>query len=128
MASFELLHQVNFLSHTLLTLLLLPALAKADSPRITYTTSSMHYTAPFKYDDVGDGDGDGPDLPSENYGTKKLYLQIWLTELQLRMAAQPEYAHIIAHGVHPGMVYSNIWNVGIWEGHTPASTGAPPGP
>ncbi|SMQ56300.1 unnamed protein product [Zymoseptoria tritici ST99CH_3D7] len=43
---FELLHQVNFLSHALLTLLLLPSLATAPAPRIIFTTSCLHYIPP----------------------------------------------------------------------------------
>lgn len=97
---FEMLHQVNFLSHTLLTLLLLPALAKAAAPRIVYSVSCTHYLATF----------DHGRLDSKQYSSNKLYLQIWLTELQARMAAHPAYRHIVAHGVHPGFVYSGIWN------------------
>lgn len=105
---FDLLQQVNFLSHTLLTLSLLPALAKAEAPRITYTTSSMHYLTTFNPDN----------LHTRDYASNKLYLQIWLTELQVRMAAVPEYSHIIAHGLHPGFVYSGIWETGIWTGRS----------
>lgn len=97
---FDLLHQINCLSHTLLTLLLLPALAKAEAPRITFSTSCMHYLTDLKFDS----------LVLRRYNTNKLYLQIWLTELQVRMAAHPKYNHIVAHGVHPGYVNSNIWS------------------
>lgn len=105
---FDLLQQVNFLSHTLLTLSLLPALAKAQAPRITYSTSSLHYLTNFNPDN----------LHTRDYASNKLYLQIWLTELQVRMAAVSEYSHIIAHGLHPGFVYSGIWETGIWTGRS----------
>jgi len=38
---------VNFLSHVLLTLRLLPSLAKAEAPRIVCTTSCFHYLGIF---------------------------------------------------------------------------------
>lgn len=51
---FEIYHQVNFLSHVLLTRRLLPSLAKAECPRITCTVSSQHYFGEF---DLGNCNG-----------------------------------------------------------------------
>jgi NAD(P)-dependent dehydrogenase (short-subunit alcohol dehydrogenase family) len=98
---FELLHQVNFLSHTLLTLSVLPSIAKAPSPRILCTTSCFHYLGK-------------PDLVNANtavsaYANNKLYFQAWLTELQARMLKDPRWQHIAAHSVHPGFVHTSIW-------------------
>lgn len=52
---FEIYHQVNFLGHVFLTMLLLPALAKAECPRITCTVSSQHYHGEF---DLGNFNGE----------------------------------------------------------------------
>jgi hypothetical protein len=45
----------------------------------------------------------------QSYPHNKLYFQTWLTELQARMLENDRYKHIIAHGVHPGYVKTNIW-------------------
>jgi len=110
---FELVHQINFLSHVLLTLTLLPSLAKAPSPRILCTTSNMQYLGVFNLEDNANK---GLDIA---YPNNKLYFQTWLTELQSRLAKNEEYKHIVVHGVHPGYVKTNIWNpetksVGEW--------------
>lgn len=44
---FEIIHQVNFLSHVLLTLSILPSIAKAKEPRIVCTTSCFHFPGKF---------------------------------------------------------------------------------
>jgi NAD(P)-dependent dehydrogenase (short-subunit alcohol dehydrogenase family) len=98
---FEICHQVNFLSHTLLTLSLLPSISRAPHPRIVFTTSSMHY--------LGTYDLSNANIGRDAYANNKLYLQIWLTELQLRLLQHPDYEHIVVHGVHPGFVKSGIW-------------------
>lgn len=100
---FELLHQVNFLSHVLLTLSLLPALAQAPAPRVLCTTSNMQYLGVFNLANANKG-GDVA------YPNNKLYFQTWLTELQARLAQNPKYSHIVVHGVHPGYVQTNLWN------------------
>lgn len=98
---FEMCHQVNFLSHTLLTLSLLPSISKASSPRIICTTSCMHYLGKYDLSNANAG--------GKTYANNKLYFQIWLTELQLRLLRHPDYSHIAVHGVHPGFVQSGIW-------------------
>ncbi|KAL2015267.1 hypothetical protein VTK56DRAFT_5923 [Thermocarpiscus australiensis] len=98
---FEICHQVNFLSHTLLTLSLLPSISKASRPRIIFTTSCMHYLGTYDLSNANTG--------GNAYANNKLYLQIWLTELQLRLLQHPDYSHIVVHGVHPGYVKSGIW-------------------
>ena len=103
---FEIVHQVNFLSHTLMTLTLLPALAKATSPRIVCTTSCMQYFGIF--------DLEGNANSGKNaYPNNKLYFQTWLTELQCRLLKNPAYSHIVAHGVHPGYVQTGIWQTDL---------------
>jgi NAD(P)-dependent dehydrogenase (short-subunit alcohol dehydrogenase family) len=101
---FELVHQINFISHVLLTLILLPSLAKAPAPRILCTTSNMQYLGVFDLEGNANRGGETA------YPNNKLYFQTWLTELQTRLAKNDKYKHIVVHGVHPGYVMTNIWN------------------
>jgi NAD(P)-dependent dehydrogenase (short-subunit alcohol dehydrogenase family) len=108
---FEIVHQVNFLSHVLITLRLLPSLAKAPAPRVVCTTSCFHYFGTY---DIRNFNGEHGGTGSEGvklYQNNKLYFQIWLTELQRRLLLSPEYKHITVNGVHPGYVNSGIWNL-----------------
>jgi NAD(P)-dependent dehydrogenase (short-subunit alcohol dehydrogenase family) len=93
--------QVNFISHVLLTQILLPSLARASEPRITCTTSCMQYFGIFDLENANSG--------KNSYPNNKLYFQTWLTELQARMIKNEKYKHIVVHGVHPGYVKTNIW-------------------
>lgn len=99
---FGLIHQVNFLSHVLITYTLLPSLAKAAAPRVICTTSNMQFLGVFNLTNANIG-GDIA------YPNNKLYFQTWLTELQYRLSRSREYSHIAVHGVHPGYVQTNIW-------------------
>ncbi|KAI1906964.1 hypothetical protein LOZ53_005007 [Ophidiomyces ophidiicola] len=98
---FEICHQVNLLSHALLTLSLLPSIAQASSPRIICTTSCLHYWGAYDLSNSNSGDN--------AYANNKLYFQIWLSELQLRLLRRPDYDHIVVHGVHPGYVKTGIF-------------------
>jgi NAD(P)-dependent dehydrogenase (short-subunit alcohol dehydrogenase family) len=113
---FEIHHQVNFLSHVLLTLRLLPALAKAPAPRITCTVSSMQFNGEF---DLRNCNGEIK-IPDSGgfYSNNKLWFQVWLVELQRRLLQHDEYKHICINGVHPGWVNSEIWNLRMegWTG------------
>lgn len=64
---FDLIHQVNFLSHVLLTKILLPSLARASSPRITCTTSCIQYFGTFNLSNANSG--------KSAYKNNKLYFQ-----------------------------------------------------
>ena len=114
---FELFHQVNFLSHVLITLRLLPSLATASAPRIVCTTSCFHFLGTF---DVNNFNGEKYDKGREYtrfYPNNKLWFQVWLTELQRRLLQHEQYKHITVNGVHPGYVNSGIWelnNKNIW--------------
>ncbi|KAK7738605.1 hypothetical protein SLS62_011356 [Diatrype stigma] len=100
---FEICHQVNLLSHALLTLSVLPSLARAPNSRIVCTTSSMHHAGVYDLSNANAG--------GEAYSNNKLYYQIWLTELQRRMLRDPDYDHIAVHGVHPGFVNTGIFRL-----------------
>src|ERR1700712_5481131 len=108
---FEIYHQVNFLAHVLLTLRLLPALAKAPTPRVVCTVSSMHFFGEFDLRNCN-GELNRPGFDGVAfYQNNKLWFQIWLTELQRRMLQHEEYKHITINGVHPGYINSEIWNL-----------------
>ncbi|GME25534.1 putative ww domain-containing oxidoreductase isoform 1 protein [Neofusicoccum parvum] len=108
---FEIIHQVNFLSHVLLTLRLLPSLAAAPTPRIVCTTSCFHYLGKFALADFNGELGLAGDSGVQYYQNNKLYFQIWLAELQRRLLAAPQYRHVTVNGVHPGYVNTGIWNL-----------------
>lgn len=107
---FEIIHQVNFLSHVLLTLRLLPSIAKAPAPRIVCTTSCFHYLGRYNVAQWNGGLHPGLD-GVKYYQDNKLYLQIWLTELQHRFLQHDELKHIVINGCHPGYVNSGIWHL-----------------
>jgi NAD(P)-dependent dehydrogenase (short-subunit alcohol dehydrogenase family) len=109
--SFEIIHQVNFLSHVLITLRLLPSLARAPAPRVVCTTSCFHFLGTY---DLRNFNGELGLTGTEGvsfYQNNKLWFQIWLTELQRRLLLHREYKHITINGVHPGYVNSGIWNL-----------------
>jgi NAD(P)-dependent dehydrogenase (short-subunit alcohol dehydrogenase family) len=119
---FEIVHQVNFLSHVLITLRLLPSLARAPEPRIVCTTSCFHYFGTY---DIRNFNGEFGGTGQEGvklYQNNKLYFQVWLTELQRRLLLNPQYKHITVNGVHPGYVNSGIWNLNTQNFLTPVVT------
>jgi NAD(P)-dependent dehydrogenase (short-subunit alcohol dehydrogenase family) len=113
---FEIIHQVNFLSHVLLTLRLLPSLAKARAPRVVCTTSCFHFLGTF---DLKNFNGEANVTGAEGvkfYQNNKLWFQVWLTEMQRRLLQHDEYKHITINGVHPGYVNSGIWELNNKDG------------
>lgn len=108
----EFVHQVNFASHVLLTLRLLPALALAQEPRIVCTTSCLHYHGKYN---LNNWDGTGCKL-IDFYANNKLYFQIFVAELNQRLLRSEKYKHITVNGVHPGFVNTGIWNFQVGKG------------
>ncbi|KAJ5758565.1 hypothetical protein N7520_005721 [Penicillium odoratum] len=102
---FQKVHQVNFLSHVLITLRIIPSLARSVEPRIVCTTSCVHHLGVLDLDHFNGG----PDMKGNDYQNNKLYIQMWAVELQSRCLRHPDYSHIIINGVHPGFVASGIW-------------------
>ncbi|KAK7511425.1 hypothetical protein IWZ03DRAFT_362810 [Phyllosticta citriasiana] len=45
------------------------------------------------------------------YRNNKLFMQIWQAELQRRLLQHEQYKHITLQGVHPGYVFSGLWNM-----------------
>ncbi|RMY57641.1 hypothetical protein D0863_12560 [Hortaea werneckii] len=107
---FELVHQVNFLAHCLLTFLLLPSLARTPDPRIVCTTSNLQFFA--SVDALDRFDSKGLRSGESLYGNNKLFLQIWISELQRRVdsAEEEQYRKIRIDGVHPGTADTGIWH------------------
>ncbi|KAI9660785.1 MAG: hypothetical protein M1831_003477 [Alyxoria varia] len=112
---FEIVHQVNFLSHVDLTLHLLPALSlsTSSSPRIVFTTSCFHYLGRFDLRNLNGELNDAGLEGSNYYKNNKLWLQTWLTEFQYRLLNSPIDSHrkVVCHGVHPGYVRTNVWRL-----------------
>ncbi|KAF2088892.1 NAD(P)-binding protein [Saccharata proteae CBS 121410] len=108
---FEIVHQVNLLSHVLLTLRLLPSIARAPAPRIICTTSCFHYLGKYDLSNFNGELGLAGTEGVHYYMNNKLWFQIWISELQARLLARPAYTHITVQGVHPGYVNSGVWNL-----------------
>ncbi|KAJ5103931.1 hypothetical protein N7532_004460 [Penicillium argentinense] len=106
---FQPVHQINYLAHVLITLRLLPSLARSDEPRIVCTTSCYHHLGFFDLTGQDYGAADGTGWMGNPYQNNKLFFQMFVAELQTRLLKHPEYKHITINGVHPGFVASGIW-------------------
>ncbi|CAO1636687.1 unnamed protein product [Sympodiomycopsis kandeliae] len=107
----EIVNQVNFLAHCLLTLYILPSMANARAPRIVNTTSIFHFGGILDFSNFDNEKHTSGGLHGVQwYCDAKLRLQIWTVELQRRLSRSDNYRHVIVHGCHPGFVSSNIWN------------------
>eukprot|EP01090_Pellita_catalonica_P002244 TRINITY_DN11863_c0_g1_i1.p1 TRINITY_DN11863_c0_g1~~TRINITY_DN11863_c0_g1_i1.p1 ORF type:complete len:322 (-),score=58.86 TRINITY_DN11863_c0_g1_i1:57-1022(-) len=105
---FELQFQVNYLSHFLLTILLLPAMLATQSSRIVNVSSAAHKSV-AKYDE------DTPEKGGRHaYAFSKL-CQILFTkklkrkidELQVEI---PRKYRVKVNAMHPGLVYTNLFS------------------
>ena len=108
---FEIIHQVNLLSHVLLTLRLLPSLEKAPAPRVICTTSCFHFLGRYDLTNFNAEHGASVAGGVRFYQNNKLWFQIWVAELQRRLIQHDQYKHITVNGIHPGYVNSGIWNL-----------------
>jgi NAD(P)-dependent dehydrogenase (short-subunit alcohol dehydrogenase family) len=108
---FEIIHQVNLLSHVLLTLRLLPALEKAPAPRVICTTSCFHFLGRYDLTNFNAEHGASMAEGVRYYQNNKLWFQIWVAEMQRRLLQHEQYKHITVNGIHPGYVNSGIWNL-----------------
>lgn len=110
----EMTYQVNYLSHVLITTLLMPALAKAKDPRIVNVASNMHYSGVLDFNNLnGEKETEfsfahGSSL--QFYSNTKLLLMLYTVELQQRLRADERTRHVIVNAVHPGWVKSDIWS------------------
>ncbi|HEV2226743.1 MAG TPA: SDR family oxidoreductase [Nitrososphaerales archaeon] len=104
---FETTFQVNYLSHFLLTNLLLPVLKKSTPSRIINVSSVAHYSGHLNFDDLQMEKGYGV---MRAYSQSKLALVLFTHELARRLKG----AGVTANCLHPGAVATNIW--GDWLG------------
>ncbi|KAJ1028407.1 hypothetical protein NDA16_001574 [Ustilago loliicola] len=108
---FELTHVINFLSHCLLTLYLLPSMKRSKAPRIINTCSIFHNGGQLDFANM-DNEKQTPLGPGcvQAYCDSKLWFLMWTVELQDRLSRSNDYRHVITHGIHPGFVGSNLWH------------------
>ena len=94
-----------------MTTRLLPSLAKAKEPRVVCTTSCFHFYGQFDIRNFNGDLGRTGRAGVQLYMNNKLWCQTWLTELQFRLLQHDRLKHITVNGVHPGYVYTDIWNL-----------------
>ena len=96
----ELTWQTNFLSHVLLTRLLLPTLRRGTKPRIVNVSSEGHRVGRIDWDNLELERGYGG---FRAYGNSKLGQILFTRELARR---EPSIA---VNALHPGSISTNIW-------------------
>jgi len=99
---FETTFQVNYLSHFLLTRLLLDSLKKGAPSRIVNVSSASHYGGSIPLDDLQLTKGY---RVMKAYGQSKLAQVLFTYELSRRLAG----TGVTANCLHPGAVATNIW-------------------
>ncbi len=99
---FETTFQVNYLSHFLLTNLLLKLLKKSAPSRIISVSSVAHYGGHIDFDELQSGGG-----PAgwKAYSQSKLAQVLFTYELARRLKG----TGVTANCLHPGGVATNIW-------------------
>lgn len=104
--------QVNYLSHFLLTNLLLDTLKKSASSRIVNVSSSAHYSGHIVFDNLN---GERKFSTMRAYGNSKLEQVLFTYELANRLQG----SGVTVNVVHPGAVRTHwgdeggLWSVGI---------------
>ena len=99
---FEATFQVNYLSHFLLTRLLLDSLKRGAPSRIVNVSSESHYGGSIPLDDLQLTKGYGV---MKAYGQSKLAQVLFTYELSRKLAG----TGVTANCLHPGAVATNIW-------------------
>jgi retinol dehydrogenase 12 len=94
---FEMTYQVNYLSHFLLTHLLLEDLKKSEQGRIINLSSSVYTVGRF---DAQNLQGESQFSPLGAYSASKLFMLMFTKELARRLAG----TRVTANAVHPGIV------------------------
>ena len=100
---FELQFGTNHLGHFALTGLLLPALLRAPSPRVTTVASLAHNQGD---EHVIDGNPPGDYDPRTSYGRSKLANLLFALELQRRASAAG--SRLTSTAAHPGVAVTNL--------------------
>jgi len=99
---FEVTFQVDYLSHFLLTNLLLEVLKKSAPSRIVNVSSASHYRGHLNMEDLQMKKGYGV---MKAYGQAKLAQVLFTYELARRLKG----TGVTANCLHPGAVATNIW-------------------
>lgn len=88
---------VNYLSHFLLTILLLDLLKRSAPARIVNVTSSAHFSGRMKFEDLQE---------ERSYGANKSYAQSKLAQVLFthELARRLEGTGVTVNSVHPGAV------------------------
>jgi NAD(P)-dependent dehydrogenase (short-subunit alcohol dehydrogenase family) len=99
---FETTFQVDYLSHFLLTNLLLELLKKSAPTRIINVSSVSHYGGHMNFDDL---------QLKKGYGVMKAYSQAKLAQVLFtyELSRRLEGTGVTANCLHPGTVATNIW-------------------
>jgi NAD(P)-dependent dehydrogenase (short-subunit alcohol dehydrogenase family) len=104
---FELQFGTNHLGHFALTGLLLPALLRAESPRVVTVSSIAHKSGKFQLDNLN-GERRYKDIPA--YNNSKLANLLFAFELQRRAAAA--HTPLLSIAAHPGVATTNLFAAG----------------
>jgi dehydrogenase/reductase SDR family protein 13 len=104
---FELAFGTNHVGHYLFTRLLLPALEKAEAPRVVTVASHGHYQAPG-IDWVAVKKPTATTTAFPEYCVSKLANVLFASELARRFPAVRSYS------LHPGAVASDVWREVPW--------------
>ena len=99
---FETTFQVDYLSHFLLTNLLLGVLEKSAPSRIVNVSSASHYRGHLNFDDLQMKKGYGV---MKAYSKAKLAQVLFTYELSRRLKG----TGVTVNSLHPGAVATNIW-------------------
>ena len=96
----ELTWQTNFLSHFLLTRLLMPALRAAEKPRVVNVSSEGHRSGRLDWDDL--------EL-ERGFGTFRAYANTKLAQILFTRELARREPMVAANAVHPGAIATGIW-------------------
>jgi len=99
---FEATFQVDYLSHFLLTNLLLEVLKKSAPSRIVNVSSASHYGGHLAFEDL---------QMVRGYGVMKAYSQAKLAQVLFtyELSRRLEGTGVTVNSLHPGAVATNIW-------------------
>jgi NAD(P)-dependent dehydrogenase (short-subunit alcohol dehydrogenase family) len=98
---YEMMYQVNYLSHFLLTHLLLEELKKSEQGRIINLSSSMYSIGNF---DAGNLQSEKHFSVIGTYAATKLFMLMFTEELATRLRSTT----VTANAVHPGIVRTRM--------------------
>jgi NAD(P)-dependent dehydrogenase (short-subunit alcohol dehydrogenase family) len=98
----ELTWQTNFLSHVLLTRLLLPSLSRGSKPRVVSVSSEGHRTGRIDWDNL--------EL-ERGYGGLRAYANSKLAQILFTRELAHRRPDVCVNAVHPGAISTNIWKM-----------------